>query len=111
MVSVASGGTADRIAARTLFKVLRAGSATRARYSSTLVEALFGEFFGAPFPFAEARLPDFAFFMRHLLQPGAPQRFLPVRGIGKERSPAASGEDCGNRAPAVSGCLPRSHWT
>ena len=66
MVSVASGGTADRIAARILFKVLRAGSGTPARYSST--------FFGAPLPFAvELRLPDFTFFMRrcykdHLLQ-------------------------------------------
>src|SRR6266852_3020831 len=34
MASVASGGTADRITARTLFKVLRAGSGTPARYSS-----------------------------------------------------------------------------
>ena len=61
MVSVASGGTADRIAARILFKVLRAGSETPARYSST--------FFGAPLPFAaELRLPDFTFFMRAMLQ-------------------------------------------
>src|SRR3989441_6022558 len=60
MVSVASGGTADRIAARILFKVLRAGSGTPARYSST--------FFGAPLPFAaELRLPDFTFFMRAML--------------------------------------------
>src|SRR5258708_7233259 len=34
MASVASGGTADRIAARIRFKVLRAGSGTPARYSS-----------------------------------------------------------------------------
>src|SRR6266852_142379 len=61
MVSAASGGTADRIAARILFKVLRAGSATPARYSST--------FFGAPLPFAaELRLPDFTFFMPAMLQ-------------------------------------------
>src|SRR3989442_11874515 len=61
MVSVASGGTADRIAMRILFKVLRAGSGTPARYSST--------FFGAPLPFAaELRLPDFTFFMRAMLQ-------------------------------------------
>src|SRR2546422_6990513 len=61
MVSVASGGTADRIAARILFRVLRAGSGTPARYSST--------FFGAPVPFAaERRLPDFTFFMRAMLQ-------------------------------------------
>ena len=57
MVSVASGGTADRIAARILFKVLRAGSGTPARYSST--------FFGARLAFvAEPRLPDRTFFMR-----------------------------------------------
>ncbi len=56
MVSAAPGGTADRIAARILFKVPRAGSGTPARYSST--------FFGARFPFAaELRLPDFTFFM------------------------------------------------
>jgi hypothetical protein len=36
MVSVASGGRADRIAARIVFKVLRAGSGTPARYSSIL---------------------------------------------------------------------------
>src|SRR6266567_3623896 len=61
MVSVASGGTADRIAARILFKVLRAGSGTPARYSST--------FFGAPAPFAAGpRWPDFTFFMRVMLQ-------------------------------------------
>src|SRR5216684_1507457 len=56
MASVASGGTADRIAARILFKVLRAGSGTPARYSST--------FFGAPLLFAAGpRLPDFTFLM------------------------------------------------
>src|SRR6266852_2938474 len=55
MVSVASGGTADRIAARILFKVLRAGSGTPATYSST--------FFGALLPFAaELRIPRFHFF-------------------------------------------------
>ncbi len=67
MVSVASGGTAERIATRILIKVLRAGSGTAARYSST--------FFGAPLPFAaELRLPDFTFFMRAMLQE------LPVQG-------------------------------
>src|ERR1700732_1079231 len=61
MVSVASGGAADRIAARILLQVLRAGSGTLARYSSTS--------FGAPLPFAaERRLPDFTFFMRAMLQ-------------------------------------------
>ena len=39
MVSVPSGGTADRIAARILFTVLRAGSGTPARYSSMLLGA------------------------------------------------------------------------
>ena len=61
MVSVASGGTAERIAARSLFKVLRAGSGMPAKYSST--------FFGAALPFAaELRLPDFAFFTPAMLQ-------------------------------------------
>src|SRR6516225_9352209 len=61
MVSVASGGTADRIAARSLFKVVRAGSGTPARYSSTV--------FGAGLPFAaEPRLPDLTFFMLAILQ-------------------------------------------
>src|SRR5271169_4854345 len=61
MISVASGGTADRMAARSLLKVLRAGFGTRARYSST--------FFGAPLFFgAELRLPDVAFFMEAMLQ-------------------------------------------
>jgi hypothetical protein len=61
MVSVASAGTAERIAARILFKVLRAGSGTPARYSST--------FFGAALAFAaELRLPAFTFFMRTILQ-------------------------------------------
>src|ERR1035437_5078372 len=61
MVSVASGGKADRIAARSLFKVLRAGSGMPARYSST--------FFGAALPFAaELRLPDFAFCTPAMLQ-------------------------------------------
>jgi hypothetical protein len=60
MVSVASGGTAARIAARILFKALRADSGIPARYSSML--------FGAPLPLAaEARLPDFLFFMRLML--------------------------------------------
>src|SRR2546425_6165322 len=44
MVSVASGGTADRITARTLFKVLRAGSETPARYSSMFLGIEFAFF-------------------------------------------------------------------
>src|SRR6266403_3486158 len=72
MVSVASGGTVDRIAARILFKVLRAGSGTPARYSST--------FFGAPLPFAaELRLPDLTFFMRAMLQEAPIQVYASVR--------------------------------
>src|ERR1019366_10755919 len=60
MISVASGGTAARIAERILFNVVRAGSGTPARYSSMLV--------GAPFPFAaEVRIPTFAFFMGAML--------------------------------------------
>src|ERR1700737_4897593 len=56
MASVASGGTADRIAARTFFKELRAGSGTAARYSSV--------FFGAALPFmVEPRAPAIAFFI------------------------------------------------
>src|SRR6266576_1220222 len=72
MVSAASGGTADRIAARILFKVLRAGSGTPARYSST--------FFGAPLPFAiELRSPDFTLLMRAMLQELALQVHAPDR--------------------------------
>src|SRR5271165_2642355 len=57
MTSVASGGAAARIAARTLFKVLRAGSGTPARYSSTVC--------GAVLPLAaEPRLRELAFFIR-----------------------------------------------
>ena len=40
MTSVASGGTTERIVARIVFKVVRAGSGTPAKYSSML--------FGAP---------------------------------------------------------------
>jgi len=54
MTSVASGGTAERIVARILLKVVRAGSGTLAMYSSTS--------FGATLAFAVERLlPDFAF--------------------------------------------------
>src|SRR5580704_2621888 len=81
MVSVASGGTVDRIAARILFKVLRAGSGTPARYSST--------FFGAPPPFeAERRLPDFTFFMRAMLQEA------PIQVYASARRAAVRHEKC-----------------
>ena len=63
MAPVASGGTAARIAARILFNVLRAGSGSRARYSSI--------FFGAPLLFAAgARWLDFTPFMRAILKAG-----------------------------------------
>src|SRR5215469_8260105 len=62
MVSVASGGRADRIAARILFKVPRAGSGTPARYSSIL-------FGGSPALAADLRVVDLACFMRTMLQP------------------------------------------
>src|SRR5438045_543864 len=81
MVSVASGGTADRIAARTLFKVLRAGSGTSARYSST--------FFGAPAPFAAGpRWPGFTFFMRAMLQG------LPLQVHAPDRRAAVRHPNC-----------------
>src|SRR6266702_3035423 len=81
MVSVACGGTADRIAARILFKVLRAGCGTPARYSST--------FFGAPLPFAtKLRLPDFTFFMRAMLQE------LPLQVHAPDRRTAVRHEEC-----------------
>src|SRR6266705_3619441 len=67
MVSVASDGATDRIKARILFKVLRAGSGTRARYSSMS--------FGAALRFAvEPRALAFAFFIRGILQ----KRSFPV---------------------------------
>src|SRR6202521_764387 len=83
MVSVASGGTADRITARILFKVLRAGSGTRATYSST--------FLGAPLPFAaEPRLPDFTFFMPAMLRELAVQ-------VHDRRPPERSSSICAAR--------------
>src|SRR5438105_14095719 len=61
MVSVASGGTADGIAARSFMKVLRVDSGTLPTYSST--------FFGAPRPVAAGlRLRDLTFFTRAMLQ-------------------------------------------
>src|SRR5271167_477243 len=66
MTSVASGGTTDRITERTFSKVLRAGSGTPARYSST--------FFGAVLPFIDvssrasaARLLPCRHRLRHLV--------------------------------------------
>src|SRR5690242_4715838 len=59
MVSVASVGAADRIAARILFSVVRAGSGTPARYSSTVFAVVL---------LLEVPLLVFAFLMRQMLQ-------------------------------------------
>src|ERR1700674_3927514 len=94
MVSVASGGTADRTAARILFKVLRAGSGTPARYSST--------FFGAPLPFAaELRLPDFAFFMRAMLQEALIQVYDPNHRLAIRHGNATASSDTPSLARTV----------
>src|SRR5258707_874178 len=61
MISVASSGTTDRIAARILPKVPRAGSGTPARYSSTLFGALLTSAAGP-------RLLGFSFFIPAMLQ-------------------------------------------
>src|SRR6266566_3968018 len=96
MASVAPAGAADRIAARTLFKVLRAGSGTRARYSST--------FFGATLPFAaRPRSLEFAFLIcaiprGHWLSPSLR---LP-RGRVTSKPPVAENEVAQLRVPAMS---------
>src|SRR5580704_18724536 len=103
MASVASGGTADRIAARILFKVLRAGSGTPARYSST--------FFGAPLPFAaELRLPDLTFFMRAMLQEAPIQVYASVRcaAVRQEKCHCVFRRTCTCRYAACIRKLPRS---
>src|SRR5437016_4990966 len=90
MVSVASGGTTDRIAARTLSKVLRAGSGTPARYSST--------FFGAPAPFAAGpRWPDFTFFMPGMLQ-GLPLQVHAQTTIAQTTPAAVRHQKCHSSA-------------
>jgi len=67
MVSAASGGNAERIAARIWFKVVHAGSGTPARYSSI--------FFGAARRFAAVlRWGGVAFFVRVMLRDFPPQR-------------------------------------
>src|ERR1019366_596768 len=61
MVSVASGGKAERIAARIRVRILRAGSATVAMYSWMVL--------GVPFPFfCELESPDCFFLMPSMLQ-------------------------------------------
>src|SRR5438552_18836523 len=103
MPSVASGGTADRIAARILFKVPRAGSGMPARYSST--------FFGARVVFAaDLRLPDFTFFMRAMLQeaPISSPSLRPSRPLNRlqrdgnqhrKPTPVATGRERFSRQP------------
>src|SRR5215469_1287004 len=63
MTSVASGGTTERIVARILFKVLRAGSGTPARYSSMLfgVSPVFSAALrrAGLFPFTEEHYENF----------------------------------------------------
>jgi len=61
MTSVVSAGTTDRIAARTLLKVARAGCGTAVRYSSTVLGLALlnlAPFFDADFP------RDAVFFIR-----------------------------------------------
>src|SRR5271165_5782435 len=111
MTPDASGGTADRIAARTLFNVLRAGSGTPARYSST--------FFGAALPFAaELRSPEFPFFMGvictrlpcslecHPERGPAQERIKPafglMRWLARVQGPAVSwGRLCSREQPQI----------
>src|SRR5437879_4024226 len=96
MPSVASGGTADRIAARILFKVPRAGSGTPAKYSST--------FFGGRFPFAaELRLPVFTFFMRAMLQA------LPIQVYASSRRAVIRHEVLPASDSDISGCDKYAH--
>src|SRR5580700_8206687 len=90
MVSIASDGTADRIATRILFRVLRAGCGTPARYSST--------FFGTPLPFAaELRLPDSSLFMPTMLQERPlkdqlPDHQAPQKGQSAQIHPRPQGQ-------------------
>src|SRR5215472_810474 len=88
MVSVASRGTARRIAARILLKALRAGSGTLARYSAT--------FFGAPFPLAVEPL-DFFFSTPKSI---AKRRCALVRSIALGRDFIAGSFKRARTAPA-----------
>src|SRR5580692_3195318 len=66
MVSIASDGTAERIAARICFSAARPLCGTAARYSS--------QFFGGALRCATVlRFPAFAFFMRTMLQAPPPR--------------------------------------
>src|SRR6266849_4152347 len=123
MASVASGGTADRIAARTLFKVLRAGSGMPARYSSTSFEATLA-FAAGP------RSREFAFFirvkhgtsrhvsysllcLRHRLDVGACDPVVPAQSVLVENAPEIAesrgkrGEKRRQHAPAAHAAIER----
>src|ERR1035441_10403804 len=88
MVSVASGGKAERIAARIRASTLRAGSATVAKYSSTV--------FGAPFPFfSTLESPDCLFLMRSMLQGSAfPEIGRATRRVSDWSSDVCSSDLC-----------------
>src|SRR5271168_5099512 len=96
MISVACGGTAERIAARIFFRVLRASSGITARYSFTVFGALFG--FAA-----ELRLPAFAFIMRGMLRelPPPSPRFEPCSKPCFQSAPTG-----GERIPGKWALLP-----
>ena len=68
MVSMASGGTAERITLRIFCKVLRPGSGTPARYSST--------FFGAALPFVRELFFFFTGSLRLLISIHTETRWL-----------------------------------
>src|SRR5450759_4489274 len=77
MASVVSGGTTDRIMARVLIKVVRAGSGTPARYSSTVL--------GIAVPFgAGPPVREFAFFIGTVVSlRRRPQAHAPRLHFGK----------------------------
>src|SRR5205085_1376093 len=83
MVSCASGGTAERTAARSLAKLERAGAGTCAKYSSTVLPT-------ALCLAAESRLPGFGLFIcdrplnpipfdRHIRTPARARTAAPTR--------------------------------
>src|ERR1700721_145586 len=98
MISVASGGAAERMTARISFKVLRAGSGTPARYSSIVLGARLGFAFGGS-------LADFPFFMCAMLQERGCQ--LHQKGSPRGRG-CCNIEDCRVAQPsstATPGCV------
>jgi len=63
MISVEPAGTTERMVARSLSRVVRAGLGTEAKYSATV----FGFFAGFRPLAVEAPLADFTFFMLGIL--------------------------------------------